>query len=87
LQEYDYSTLEYIPGDIQLTIREWDPANWKVSKPFEIHFKKGTTLIELAFKLIMLFPDIKPESISAYKMVNGYNVYMDDFKKYKVYTI
>jgi hypothetical protein len=84
IQEYNYSLLKFTTTDIQLTVREWDSSKWRVSKPFEIHFKKGTTLLELAFKLAELFPEIKPENMSAYKMVNGFNVYMDDFKKYKV---
>jgi hypothetical protein len=84
IQEYENSKLEFSVTDIQLTVREWDPSEWRVSKPYDIHFKKGTSLIELAVKLTHLFPEIRPEKISAYKMVNGFNVYMDDLKKYKV---
>lgn len=39
---------DFETSDIQLTVREWDPENWNVSEPIEIHLKKKTTFLELA---------------------------------------
>lgn len=50
---------DFESSDIQLTIREWDPENWKVSDPIEIHLKKKTTFFELAKILKNYYPSIK----------------------------
>jgi hypothetical protein len=46
-------------SDMQLTVREWDPENWKVSEPIEIHLKKKTTFLELANILQEYYPHMK----------------------------
>jgi len=50
---------DFEPSDIQLTVREWDCENWKVSKPIEIHLKKKTKFIELAKILAEYYPHIE----------------------------
>jgi hypothetical protein len=83
LQE-DVKMTEYQPDDICVTIREWNPSEWKISRPVEFHFSKGLTFLELAYKLHLLFPHLEADKISAYKIHNELNIFMDDFVKFKV---
>lgn len=50
---------DFDTSDLQLTVREWDCENWKVSEPIEIHLKKKTTFIELAKILGEYYTNIK----------------------------
>lgn len=84
IQRYRESKIDFREGEIQLSVRAWDPSQWKISAPIEIHFSKGLTFLEFAHKVHELFPQMEPQNISAFKILNEMNVYMDDFKKYKV---
>lgn len=48
-------------GDIQLTVREWDCENWKVSEPIDIHLKKKSNCHDLMIILNNFYPNIKVE--------------------------
>lgn len=50
---------QFDSSDFQLTVREWDPENWKVSEPIEIHLKKKTSFLELANILQEFYRHIK----------------------------
>jgi len=50
---------DFDTSDIQLTVREWDSENWKVSEPIEIHLKKKATFLDLAKILREYYPKIK----------------------------
>lgn len=84
IQKYNYVLQQFAQTDIQCSIREWDPANWKISKPVEFHIHKGMTFLEFASKILEYFPHLVPDKISAFKIQNEMNVFMDDFIKYKV---
>jgi hypothetical protein len=84
LQKYSNVLHPFNQSDIQCSIREWDPQNWKISQPVEFHINKGMTFLEFASKVIEYFPHLNPEKISAFKIQNEMNVFMDDFIKYKV---
>jgi hypothetical protein len=71
-------------NDVQLSIRLWDPSVWKISAPYEIHFQKGTSFLEFAEKIYPIFKNVEEQNMSVYKIVNDINLYMDDFKKFKV---
>jgi len=50
--------------DVQLTVREWDSENWKVSKPIDLHFKKQTTCLEFAGILYDYFTHINVKKLN-----------------------
>lgn len=62
LQEYSLSDLSFLEDNnnntIQLTLREWNPGEWKMSQPVEILFKKGSTFLDLSQIIQEKFPHI-----------------------------
>jgi hypothetical protein len=85
IQNYNLTKIIYkSQNDLQLSVRMWDPSQWKISAPYEIVFYKGMTFLDLSQILIQLFPGVEAQNLSAYKIINEMNAYMDDFKKYKV---
>jgi len=83
-QEYKASKLHFDPDYNQVTIREWDPSNWTLSPAVELLVNKSITFEQLAEILNQLFPHIEKQNISAYKIVNSHNLYMDNFDKFCV---
>jgi hypothetical protein len=92
IQEYKYEKFEINPDQMLTTIRIWDPSSWTLSYPREITIPKKITCLELNQILIKYFPDIKviqiikykEEFLSVYKLVNCNNLFLEDFKKFKV---
>lgn len=86
LQKYIESKIEFlnVSNTFQVSVREWDPSNWIVHTPIEIHLTKGWTFVEIASILNTLYPHIEIHNISATKIGNEFNMYMDDIRKLKV---
>lgn len=83
-QEYKTTKLNFDPDSNQVTIREWDPSKWTLSPPVELLVNKSITFEHLADILHEYFPHILKENISAYKILNSHNLYMDNFDKFCV---
>ena len=86
LQKYIESKIEFpiSPNFFQVSVREWDPSNWIVHTPIEIHLSKGATFVEIASVLSTLYSHIEIHNISATKIGNEINLYMDDIRKLRV---
>jgi hypothetical protein len=88
IQKYTESKLEYIninpQNSFQVSVREWDPSNWIVHTPIEIHLTKGASFLEIASVLVTVYAHIEIHNISATKIGNEINLYMDEIKKLKV---
>jgi len=88
IQKYIESKLEYIninpQNSFQVSVREWDPSNWIVHSPIEIHLSKGASFLEIASVLVTVFAHIEIHNMSATKIGNEINLYMDDIRKLKV---
>ena len=88
IQKYTESKLEYININpqisFQVSVREWDPSNWIVHTPIEIHLTKGASFLEIASVLVTVYAHIEIHNISATKIGNEIHLYMDDIKKLKV---
>ena len=82
IQEYNKAIEPYSQDDIQISVREWERDQWKIGEPLEMHFKKGTSFLDLSNKLKLYFPDIKEEYLSVYKVTN-FGLYMNDLEKCK----
>jgi ubiquitin C-terminal hydrolase len=85
IQEYKKEKYDWRIDKLQLTLRFWDQANWSISEPVEIQVNKNIKLKELSEIVIKYFPHIS--SIGMNRVINGYNVYMDDFLKLTFYNV
>jgi hypothetical protein len=85
IQEYKRDKFEWNMDKLQLTLRFWDASNWSISEPVEIQVDKHTKLKHLSEIIHKYFPNISCLGMS--RVIAGYNVYMDDFLKFKFFDL
>jgi hypothetical protein len=82
IQEYLREKISFHPEQVQVCCRLWDSSTWTLSEPVDIHVTRKSNLKILAETIHVRFPEVSLENISVYKMVNGYNIYMDDVNNF-----
>jgi ubiquitin C-terminal hydrolase len=85
IQDYKKDQYNWRTDKLQLTLRFWDQANWSISEPIEIQVEKSIKLKNLAEIIRKYYPGIS--SIGLNRVINGYNIYMDDFIKFQFYDL
>jgi len=81
IQEYKNEKLETSIDKMVTTVRLWDPSKWSLTNSIEILIQKKIKCSELIPVIINYFPELIMEKISAYKLVNCNNLYLEDFEK------